>query len=100
MSNKQNPFEPKPISLLELALAITEKNIVKGVISAGKKVYSNKKYVKKSNKRNSIHRDEDGNVFYLIKDNMHAQGFKGLLIKNAEAITEFEVNVKCKSIKL
>ncbi len=85
----KNPFK-KQINLTELALAITKKNIVKGNYKP-KKQYASNKSIKPKSSINKYVKNPEGN-FFFIKGNMHEQGFKGLIKKSSEKVSEFLEN--------
>lgn len=99
MEKQENPFEDKKVSLLELALAITEKNIVKnGPITV--KVYGRRNKKKSLKKQVTLHRDEHGEIFIYVKDNTHEQGLKGIKEKYKAEIKAFKANSSNKTITL
>jgi hypothetical protein len=94
MEKAQDPFQPRKISLLDLAMKITAKNLEKGKSprnNNGPRALVSKAFKKISNKRVKLYRNsETGEVLIHIKDNMHAQGLSGVKVKYAVEIAAFK----------
>lgn len=89
MSNKnKNPFEPKKISLRELALAITIKNLEKG--NYNKKKLAKKPVVKHKKTGFNMVKKEDGSIVTFLPKGMREKGFVRKIEQNLDNISEFK----------
>ena len=78
----------KKQSILDLALAITVKNISKGKEYISKQYVSNKQTRPKVKSKNHIIKTKNG-TFYHVRGNMSGNAFKNLIDKNSEDIDIF-----------
>jgi len=75
-------------SILDLALAITKKNIEKGRTYERTKYSTNKQLKPKVKSKNHAFKTADGIVFH-VRGNMSGNAFKNLIEKNSDDIDEF-----------
>lgn len=78
----------KQKTILDLALAITKKNIEKGRIYKKPKYVGNKTQKPKTKTKNHAFKTKDGVVFH-VRGNMSGKAFKNLIEKNSDDIDKF-----------
>jgi hypothetical protein len=85
-------------SILDLALAITAKNISKGREYLKKEYVGNRQIRTKAMPKNKVYKTSDGMVFH-VRGNMSGDALKNLMIKNEVDIDNFSKSKK-KMMKL
>lgn len=80
-------------SILDLALAITAKNISKGREYTKKEYVSNRQIRQKARPKNKVYKTNDGMVFH-VRGNMSGEALKNLMTKNQKDIDNFSKSKK------
>jgi CO dehydrogenase nickel-insertion accessory protein CooC1 len=93
MSNTNNLFKKKEkLSLAQLALNITKKNIEKNKAKESLIVVKNKRKKSKKTSNFNLIKQEDGSIICFIPENMHIKFFNMKIEQNIELINNFKEN--------